>query len=172
MATKSKKKRDSEPAKTKATPAVGVAAKSHEPKKKEKIHHSQVTNKVKKKVSKKHPLAKINKKHPSKSDVEVDDSIDDVLEDNDILESDVEENFNVEALSDQSVSPSEDSDMVMALSDTSASSTLTLEVPQSQTFSQASYKFVSMPDGTQRVAITLGFDDIFRADDYEVRISS
>jgi hypothetical protein len=174
MAAKSKKKAEptpAAPAKVQSSPPVVNASANKKPKEKEKIHHSQVTKPKKKKVSSKHPLAKnAKKKSALADDIEIDDSAEELYSEGEVPVAEESGTFDVESISSNSVAPTSDSDSIMPESNSGAS-ILTLEVP-SVDLTKAVFKHNSQPDGTQRVTASIPVEEVFRSENYEVRISS
>ena len=172
------------PAKPKVEAKPPVAAKKA-PKNKEVVSKAKVEKPKKKHVSKHHPLAAKAKAKAkakvSKAGIIADPDLDDVIvdnEDNDTIDqaevsvADLDESFDVESLSSDSVVPDSDSDDIVPQQSSVRFSNATLAYPEVSTFSSGNYTYTTHADGTQRVTVTVSLADVFRAQGYEVRISS
>lgn len=159
-------------------------------KKKEIISNAKVEKHQKKVVSKNHPLAakakaksKINSKKshtkkgkihddPDLDDIVVDEDINDSINDSDVDPKDLDDNFDIESLSGELSVPDDSSDDIVPQSSLIMASSATLSPPEVSTFSTGNYTYTQHLDGTQRVTATVSLADVFRAQGYEVRISS
>lgn len=138
-------------------------------KKDRNIHpHSKVKKKNKKRVSKGHPLASLPKNHVDADDIEVVD--DGELDDNDTSIDNISDT-DVEAISDPNYIPTDFSDSILVDSSITVDSVATLDIPENISVDTTNVSYSPGVDGTYRASITVSFDEVFRASDYEVRIS-
>lgn len=135
---------------------------------KEVVHHHKVEKPKKKVVHKDHPLAKHKKKkHPLAEHVEVLDS--DFADPVDSLDDD---ELDMEDMADTLIQPSESEEDIIALPQNSLIIPKSLSMPEEVSVNTSAASFYETNDGSQRATINVVFGEVFRADDYEVRISA
>lgn len=138
-------------------------------KKNRNIHpSSKVKKKKKKRVSKGHPLASLPKTHVDSDEIDVVD--DDELTDDDTSIDNVSDT-DIEALSSPDISASEFGDSLVPDTTNQVDSVASLDIPENISFDTANVSYYDGGDGSYRATITVAFDEVFRASDYEVRIS-
>lgn len=138
-------------------------------KKNRNIHpNSKVKKKKKKKVSKGHPLAALPKTHVDADDI-------DVVEDDELTDDDTSidniDDTDIEALSSPDISASDFGDSLIPDSVNRVESVASLDIPENISFDTANVTYTAVDDGSYRATVKILFDEVFRASDYEVRIS-
>jgi hypothetical protein len=135
---------------------------------KQVIHHHNIEKPKKKVVHKDHPLAKHKKKkHPLAEHVEVlDEDFADPIDSVDDDELDMED------IADPLIQPSESEEDIVTLPENSLNIPKTLAMPALVSIDTSKATFYETNDGSQRATLNVSFEEVFRADDYEVRMSA